>query len=92
MDVDHRGYHMYMARKQVLVQLDDELVARLDALARQLGTNRSDLLRRGAQAMIEAHELATADRRLVQAYRLRPQDPLVVEAATRLAGEIAPPW
>ena len=83
---------MYMARKQVLVQLDDELVARLDALAEELGTNRSDLLRRGAQAVIEAHELAEADRRLVEAYRLQPQDPAIVEAAARLAGETAPPW
>jgi metal-responsive CopG/Arc/MetJ family transcriptional regulator len=83
---------MYMARRQVLVQLDDELVARLDALAEALGTNRSDLLRRGAQALIEAHELVEADRRLVEAYRLQPQDPAIVAAAARLAGETAPPW
>lgn len=83
---------MYMARKQVLVQLDDELIARLDALAEQMGTNRSDLLRRGAQAVIEAHELAEADRRLVEAYREQPQDPAIVEAAARLARETAAPW
>lgn len=83
---------MGMARKQVLVQLDDELIARLDALAERMGTSRSDLLRRGAQAVIEAHELAEADRRLVEAYREQPQDPAVVEAAARLAGETAPPW
>ncbi|HEY8202779.1 MAG TPA: ribbon-helix-helix domain-containing protein [Actinomycetota bacterium] len=81
-----------MTRKQVLVQLDDELIARLDRLAERLGTNRSDLLRRGAQAVIEAHELAGADRRLVEAYRERPQDPAIVEAATRLAGQTAVPW
>jgi metal-responsive CopG/Arc/MetJ family transcriptional regulator len=83
---------MYMVRKQVLVQLDDELVARLDALAEALGTNRSELLRRGAQAVIEAHELADADRRLVDAYREQPQDPAIVEAAARLASETAAPW
>ena len=83
---------MYMARKQVLVQLDDELIARLDALAERMGTSRSELLRRGAQAVIEAHELAEADRRLAEAYRNQPQDPAVVEAAARLAGETAPPW
>ena len=83
---------MYMARKQVLVQLDDELITRLDRLAERLGTNRSDLLRRGAQAVIEAHELAEADHRLVEAYRERPQDPAIVEAAARLATQTALPW
>jgi predicted transcriptional regulator len=53
---------MSMARREVLVQLDDDLVARLDELAAQLGTNRSELLRRGAAAVINAEELATADR------------------------------
>jgi metal-responsive CopG/Arc/MetJ family transcriptional regulator len=83
---------MYMSRKQVLVQLDDELIARLDRLAERLGTNRSDLLRRGAQAVIEAHEVAEADRRLVAAYQQRPQDPAIVEAAARLASQTVPPW
>jgi len=38
-------YPMVMARKEVLVQLDDELVRRLDALAARLGTSRSELVR-----------------------------------------------
>jgi predicted transcriptional regulator len=85
-------YPMVMARKEVLVQLDDELVRRLDALAAQLGISRSELVRRGALAVLEAEELAAADRRLVDAYRARPQDPAIVEAAARLAAETAPPW
>jgi Ribbon-helix-helix protein, copG family len=85
-------YHMVMARREVLVQLDDELVARLDAIAARLGTSRSELLRRGALAVLEAAELAEADRRLVEAYRARPQDPAIVAAAARLAAELAPPW
>jgi hypothetical protein len=39
-----------------------------------------------------ADELATADRRLVEAYRAQLQDPAFVAAAARLAGETAPPW
>jgi metal-responsive CopG/Arc/MetJ family transcriptional regulator len=85
-------YRMVMARKEVLVQLDDELVRRLDALATRLGTSRSELLRRGAQAVLEAEELMAADRRLVEAYRVQPQDPAIVAAAARLAAETAPPW
>jgi predicted transcriptional regulator len=85
-------YPMVMSRKEVLVQLDDELVRRLDALAARLSTSRSQLLRRGALAVLEAEELAAADRRLSEAYRAQPQDPALVAAAARLAAETAPPW
>ena len=37
-------YHMAMARTQVLVQLDDDLVLRLDRLARDVSVSRSELL------------------------------------------------
>lgn len=83
---------MEMARREVLVQLDDDLVSRLDAVARQQGTNRSELLRRGALAVLTAQDLEAADRDLKEAYRRMPQDPLLVEAAERLAGETAPEW
>ncbi|HEY6473251.1 MAG TPA: ribbon-helix-helix protein, CopG family [Acidimicrobiales bacterium] len=74
------------------MQLDDDLVARLDVVAKQQGTNRSELLRRGALAVLTAAELETADRELQAAYRRVPQDPLLVEAAERLASETAPEW
>lgn len=83
---------MLVARRQVLVQLDDDLVARLDALATRLGTNRSELLRRGAQAVLSCEELAAADRQLQTAYRRQPVDPALVRAARRLAAETAPEW
>ena len=83
---------MKMARREVLVQLDDDLVERLDALAADLGTNRSELVRRGAQAVLEAEDLATADRALKLAYRRQPADPALVESARRLAAKTAPAW
>lgn len=85
-------YHRGMARKEVLVQLDDELVDRLDRLADKEGTNRSELLRRGAAAVLDASELAAADRDLQESYRRIPQDPAVVTAAARLAARTAPEW
>jgi metal-responsive CopG/Arc/MetJ family transcriptional regulator len=85
-------YRMAMARREVLVQLDDDLVSRLDALAKRAGTNRSELLRRGALAVLQAAELAEADEQLIEAYRRAPQDPAIVTAAARLAAEIAPAW
>ena len=85
-------YHRVMARREVLVQLDDDLVARLDEVAKREGTNRSDLLRRGALAVLTALDLEEADRELQAAYRRIPQDPLWVEAASRLASETVPEW
>ena len=83
---------MVMARREVLVQLDDDLVARLDDLAAQLGTNRSELLRRGAMAVITAEDLASADRDLVAAYQRQPPDPALIQSARRLAADTAPAW
>ncbi|MBU1227180.1 MAG: ribbon-helix-helix domain-containing protein [Actinobacteria bacterium] len=81
-----------MPRKQVLVQLDDALVASLDRLAERLKLSRSELLRRGALAVLEAERIDEAERELVDAYLRWPQDPILVEAARRLAAETAPPW
>lgn len=83
---------MVMARREVLVQLDDDLVARLDELAAQLGTNRSELLRRGATAVIAAEELATADRELIAGYQRQPPEAALVQSARRLAARTAPAW
>jgi Arc/MetJ-type ribon-helix-helix transcriptional regulator len=85
-------YHMVMARKQVLVQLDDELVAALDRLAAARGTSRSDLVRRSVLALLEAADVAEADRALQDAYRRIPPDPALVEAARRLAADTSPSW
>ena len=88
----HMLYHMVMARREVLVQLDDELVEQLDALASSLGTSRSELLRRGAHAVISAEDLAGADRQLVAAYLRQPPDPALVQSARRLARHTTAPW
>ncbi len=85
-------YHMAVARKEVLVQLDDLLVERLDRMAEAEGTSRSELLRRGAAAVLGAAEELEADRVLQQAYRSVPQDPALVASARRLAAKTAPEW
>lgn len=85
-------YHMFMARREVLVQLDDELVERLDRLATAERTTRSDLLRRGAAAVLDAATQLEADRVLRDAYRRIPQDPALVASARRLAAQTTPEW
>ncbi len=81
-----------MARRQVLVQLDDDLIERLAQIAAAEGTSRSALLRRGARAVIAAAELAAADAELIEAYRRVPQEEALVRSAARLAARSTPPW
>ena len=85
-------YHMVMARREVLVQLDDDLVDRLDEIAQARGASRSALLREGARAVIDADERAAADRRLIEAYRRLPEDPALIESAAQLAARTPPEW
>ena len=85
-------YHMDMARREVLVQLDDELVEQLAEIAKLRGTSRSELLRRGARAVIEAEELAAADAELLEAYRRQPADPALVQSAVQIAARTVPSW
>jgi hypothetical protein len=88
----HMCYHMAMARREVLVQLDDDLVQRLDEIASSLGISRSELLRRGAKAVISAEELAESDRDLVAAYRRQPPDAALIQSARRLASRTTAAW
>jgi metal-responsive CopG/Arc/MetJ family transcriptional regulator len=81
-----------MARREVLVQLDDHLVENLDVLARERGLSRSELLRRGAQAILDADALTKADLQLQYSYQSLPQDEAIIEAAARLARETMPLW
>jgi metal-responsive CopG/Arc/MetJ family transcriptional regulator len=81
-----------MPRREVLVQLDDHLVENLDSLAREQGLSRSELLRRGAQAILDADALTKADRQLRFSYQSLPQDEAIIAAAARLARETTPPW
>ena len=90
--LDHRRYHMVVARREVLVQLDDELVDQLDQLAKRMHTSRSELLRRGARVVLQADDLAHADAQLVAAYQRQPPDQALVRSALQLANETAPAW
>ena len=85
-------YHMVMARREVLVQLDDDLVTGLDELARRADVSRSELIRRGALAVLDADRWARADERLIAAYTKQPPDAALLEASQRLAAETASDW
>ena len=74
-----------MARRQVLVQLDDELIARLDSAADALERNRSELIREALGAYLDAGRQAAWDARTIRAYLEVPEDPAEVEAFARVA-------
>lgn len=74
-----------MTRKQVLVQLDDELVARLDSAAEALDRNRSELIREALTAYLDAGLEAAWDARTIRSYLEFPEDPAELEAFMRVA-------
>jgi len=81
-----------MARKQVIVQLDDELVRKLDDEAARRRVSRSELIRRAATTFLDALREAEQEREMTEAYRLLPEDPAETEALHRLAVESWPDW
>jgi len=74
-----------MARKQVLVQLDDALVDRLDRFASALDQSRSELIRRAVDTYLDACEEAGEDAVTVAAYLRIPEDPAELAAFEALA-------
>lgn len=64
---------MVMPRKQVLVQLSEELVAALDAEAEQLGTSRSAVLREAASRYVKERDDARITQQIVDGYTRFPQ-------------------
>ena len=57
----------------MLVQLDDELVASLDELASAEGVSRSELIRRGTVALLNAAKELEDERRFAEGYAHDPQ-------------------
>jgi len=81
-----------VARKQVLVQLDDRIVSRLDRLTGPMDASRSDLIRRAVNLWLDALHEAEADVRYADAYRRIPDD-LEENAAWEALGlETWPEW
>lgn len=68
------GYHMTMGpRKQILVQLNEDLLGLLDAHAARAGTSRSQVIREAVKAHLAAEKEAEIDRLIAEGYRRMPQ-------------------
>jgi metal-responsive CopG/Arc/MetJ family transcriptional regulator len=82
---------MAVARTQTLVQLTDELLARLDNYRRRAGRSRSDVVREAIERYLAEDREAEIDRQIVDAYTRQPaEDVWGEQAAKRLIA--AEPW
>ena len=69
---DSYGTVARMARKQVIVQLDDDLVRELDEAATAAGISRSEAIRRAARSYLDDVEDREIAREYEEAYRRIP--------------------
>lgn len=78
---------MIVARKQILVQLTDDLVAVLDRQARRRSVSRSQVIREAIEQYTHDELEAEIDRQIVEAYTRIPQedDPAADWAAIEVA-------
>lgn len=90
---------MVVARRQTLVQLTDDLVIVLDAIAAKQGVTRSALIRTVLENYVGREDEAEKDRRLIEGYTRIPPDredewgpltPWAEDAARRLV--MQEPW
>ena len=65
---------MLVARRQVLVQLSDELVASLDLRARNRAISRSQLIREAVEQFVANDLEAERERAYVESYTRVPQE------------------
>ena len=65
---------MVVARRQTLVQLTDDLVLLLDAIAAKRGETRSALIRTVLEDFVKEEDDAEKDRRMIEGYSRIPAD------------------
>ncbi len=81
-----------MARRQSLVQLNDDLLALLDERAARTGRSRSALIREAIEEFLAADVEGQIDAAIVAGYRTNPPaDDRWAELSTR-AAIAAEPW
>jgi predicted DNA-binding protein len=84
---------MLMARKQTLVQLNDDLIAVLDEQAARRGVTRSHLIREAIEAHLKTSRDAEIDAAIVDGYtRIPPEPDPWLDALARESTRGLPPW
>jgi metal-responsive CopG/Arc/MetJ family transcriptional regulator len=80
-----------MARTQTLVQLTDELLARLDSYRASEGRSRSEVIREAIERFLATDREAEIDRLIVEAYTHQPPQNVWGEQSAKLL-IAAEPW
>ena len=84
---------MLVARRQTLVQLNDELLAALDERAARRGVSRSRLIRTAIETYIASDEDAAIDAAIVEGYtRIPPPEHDPWAEAAAIESIRAEPW
>jgi metal-responsive CopG/Arc/MetJ family transcriptional regulator len=88
------GYHMPMSRTQTLVQLNEDLLRRLDERAAREGRSRSALIRDAIKGYLSDEENARIDREIREGYERLPTTEGELREAEREAREAIreEPW
>jgi metal-responsive CopG/Arc/MetJ family transcriptional regulator len=88
------GYHMPVSRTQTLVQLNEDLLRRLDERAAREGRSRSALIRDAIETHLHDEENARIDREIREGYERVPETDEEMAAAEREARELIreEPW
>jgi metal-responsive CopG/Arc/MetJ family transcriptional regulator len=81
-----------MARTPALVQLSDDLIARLDARAAAARRSRSDLIREAIERYLTDDPAAAIDAAIVASYTSMPPDEDFGAAMAARASIEAEPW
>jgi predicted transcriptional regulator len=82
-----------MARRQTLVQLNDELLALLDERAAKTGRTRSEIIRAAIERELAADREAAIDAAIVEGYtRIPPADHDPWADASAKRSVAAEPW
>lgn len=84
---------MVLSRVQTLVQLNDGLIALLDARAAREGTSRSHLIRRAIELYMREDTESALDAAMVAGYTAQPADPPEAAMVRRAMASIEEePW
>lgn len=88
------GYHMPVSRTQTLVQLNEDLLRRLDERAAREGRSRSSLIRDAIKGYLYDEENARIDREIREGYERLPTTEGELREAEREAREAIgeEPW
>lgn len=77
-----------MSRTQLVVQVDDDLLAPLDERAGAEGISRSELIRRAIRAFVASDAEAVLDRAIADGYRRHPASRSAPDVVARAAASI----